>query len=169
MPDVIFVDENDHVIGHGSHRQASLQGIVHRIARIFVFNSHGELLVQKRSVHVSVPNKWDQSAAGYVDEGEDYQTAALRELQEEVGITGVPLKEVTKFYTEETDEKATKKRFNMLYSTTYDGAITIDEHEVAAYKWLQLAELAQWLQEKPQDFTQGFIQTYQHFKQQSAQ
>lgn len=169
MPDVTFVDENDQVIGHGPHREVIAKGIIHRIARIFVFNSHGELLVQKRSAYISVPNKWDQSAAGYVDEGEDYQTAALRELQEEVGITGVQLKEAAKFYTEETDEKAIKKRFNMLYSTMYDGKISIDEHEVAEYKWLQLAELERWMQEKPHDFTQGFIQTYRHFTHQRRQ
>ncbi len=168
MANITFVDESDQIIGYGTKTEAISKGIAHRIARIFVFNSKGELLIQKRSSHVAVPNRWDQSAAGHVDEGEDYLTAAQRELEEEIGVSNIPLKEVTKFYTEEIDDSMTKKRFNMLYSAVYDGEVKVNEDEVAEILWISPIRLEQWMQDKPQDFTQGFIQSYRHYRQQIA-
>jgi isopentenyldiphosphate isomerase len=95
---ITFVDENDEIISYGSRETAIKDGIIHRIVRVLVFNSNGEILLQKRSEKVHVPNKWDQSAAGHVDEGEDYTMAAKRELEEEMGIVAPELVDVLKFY-----------------------------------------------------------------------
>ena len=163
---IAFVDENDNVIGSGTKEQAWENGDIHRIARLFVFNSKGELLIQKRSMHLrNLPGKWDQSAAGHVDEGEDYLEVAKRELMEEVGIEGVELKEVGKFYQDEIDEDGkVKKRFNMLYETKYDGEVDFDENEVSEIKWIQMDKLGQWMNEKPKDLTQGFIDSIEFYK-----
>lgn len=163
MSNITFVDDNDELIGYGTKKEAIAKGIAHRISRIFVFNSAGELLIQKRSPFVNVPNRWDQSAAGHVDEGEDYATAAARELEEEVGISGVPLKEVAKMYSEELDDGFVKKRFNVIFTTKYDGNIKTNEREVSDYKWIKPEELERWMQDSPDDFTQGFLQNYKHF------
>lgn len=54
---------------------------------ICIFNSHGEMLIQRRSDTKNVwPSLWDISAAGCALSGEDAQTAAERELSEELGI-----------------------------------------------------------------------------------
>src|SRR3989338_4643482 len=108
----------NNVIGAGSKEEAWKNGIIHRIARIFLFNSKGELLITKRGDNLSsLPGRWDQSAAGHVDEGEDYPTAAKRELEEEVGVKNIELIEKGKFFTDETDETGKiKKRFSMLYT-----------------------------------------------------
>ena len=101
---ITIVDESDTVIRPGYKRDVWRTGAAHRIARVFLFNSNGELLIQKRSPeHISLPNKWDQSAAGHVQYGESYREAATRELLEEVGIVA----ELTKrgvLCTDETDE-----------------------------------------------------------------
>jgi len=66
---ITFVDENDQVIGSGTKQEAWQKGIIHRIVRIFLFNFKGELLIQKRADNISsLPGRWDQSAAGHVDE-----------------------------------------------------------------------------------------------------
>lgn len=163
MPNITFVDKDDRIIGYGSKIEAISRGITHRIVRVFVFNSRGQLLIQKRSPSVAIPNRWDQSAAGHVDEGEDYAQAARRELQEEVGIIDTTLAGVAKYYSEEIDDSITKKRFNMLYETTYDGEITMDKNEVSEVMWLEPQKLNQWMEEKPEDFTQGFLLSYRHF------
>lgn len=166
MADITFVNKDDNVIGSGTKEQAWKNGDIHRIARLFVFNSKGELLIQKRSIHLqNLPGKWDQSAAGHVDEGEDYLEAAKRELMEEVGIGNIELKEVGKFYQDEIDEDGkVKKRFNMLYETKYDGEVNFDENEVSEIKWIQMGELKQWISEKPKDLTQGFIDSVELYE-----
>ena len=168
MTKITFVDKNDNVIGTGTRKEALERGIIRRIVRVFLFNSKGELLIQKRSLKVPLPGKWDQSVGGHVDAGEDYLKAAQRELQEELGIRDIPLKEIAKYYTEETDEKVINKRFNMLYSANYDGKINFNEGEISEIKWIALNKLEEWIKERPRDFTQGFIDSfniYQNKKQ----
>lgn len=163
MSNITFVDKDDNIIGYGTKSEAKEQGIIHRVVRIYVVNSSGEILIQKRSAYVDIPYCWDQSAAGHVDEGEDYDTAASRELQEEVGIAGVPLTKVAKYYSEESDTNAVRKRFNTLYTATYDGDVQMNPREVSEIKWIQPAELEQWMHDKPQEFTQGFLESYKQY------
>lgn len=163
MPNITFVDTHDNIVGYGTKAEALANGLIHRIVRIYIVNEAGELLIQKRSATVDVPLRWDQSAAGHVDEGEDYDTAAYRELEEEVGITDLPLRIIAHYYTEESDDNVIRKRFNTLYVARYSGAITKDESDVAETKWIQPDSLRKWMDERPQDFTQGFLQSYRQY------
>ena len=164
MSNITYVDKNDRLIGYGPRLEAISKGIIHRIVRIFIYNTRGELLIQKRSLNIDIPKRWDQSAAGHVDEGEDYVTAARRELQEEVGIADIRLKKITKFYAEEIDDSVLKKRFNVLYRATYDGPITFEPEEISEVKWVSPEELEKWMQNRPQDFTTGFLNSYKQSK-----
>jgi 8-oxo-dGTP diphosphatase len=58
-----------------------------RIASVVVFNKKGEVLVLQRSAKSkNNPNKWN-FPGGHIDEGETHKEAAIRECQEEAGIT----------------------------------------------------------------------------------
>ncbi|GAC1501681.1 MAG: hypothetical protein NVS1B10_06000 [Candidatus Saccharimonadales bacterium] len=154
---IVYVDAADRVIGSGTKLNAMKKGIVFRISRVTLQNSKGEFLIQKRSLKAPLPNRWDQTAAGHVDVGETYLEAAHRELKEEMGITAVKLKFMTKYYTVEHDEKLTKKRFNALYLGRYDGNVSIDNDEVADYRWISLSDLRADMVTNPSNFTEGFI------------
>ncbi len=166
MANITFVDENDNVIGVGTGRDAREKGIIHRISRVFLFNSRGELLITKRADHISsLPGKWDQSAAGHVDEGEDYLTAAKRELEEEVGVKNIELTEKGKFFTNEKDQPGKiVKRFNMLYIGEYDGEVKPNAEEVSQIRWISNEELSAWMEKHPQDFTEGFIMSFRNLR-----
>jgi len=88
-----IVDDQDRVIGTAPRRACHGDPtLVHRVAHVLVFNLRGELLLQKRSRHKDIqPGKWDTSVGGHLDPGEDYRTAAVREMAEELGIEGIPL------------------------------------------------------------------------------
>jgi 16S rRNA (adenine1518-N6/adenine1519-N6)-dimethyltransferase len=165
MTNISFVDADDTVIGEGSKQEAWSKGIACRIVRIFIFNVKGDLLILKRSDNrTSLPGRWDQSAAGHVDAGEDYLTAAKRELEEEAGITGLELVEKGNLYTNETDEAdKVKKRFNRLYVAVYDGEVHPNTEEVSEARWIAPAELDEWMQNKPDDFTEGFRRCYEYY------
>lgn len=62
--------------------------LLHKVVHVLVFNTAGELLLQKRSLKKDVaPGMWDTSVGGHVGQGEDLLTAARREMQEELGVT----------------------------------------------------------------------------------
>jgi 16S rRNA (adenine1518-N6/adenine1519-N6)-dimethyltransferase len=163
---VVYVDENDKVIGSGTIADGYAKGIRLRIARIFITNPKGEVLIQKRSdSHKAMPGVWDQSAAGHVDAGESYEEAAERELAEEMGIKNVKLKPLIKYYSEETDEKQfVKKRFNTIFAAEYDGPVKIDQDEVSDFRWIDINELQDWMWRSPRQFTEGFIKALKIYR-----
>lgn len=64
--------------------------LMHRVVHVLVFNQHGELLLQKRSMNKDVaPGKWDTSVGGHVEAGETISWALMREMKEELGITAL--------------------------------------------------------------------------------
>lgn len=78
-----------------------------------------------------------------------------------MGVSGVALHEITKFYSEETDEAFIKKRFNVIFLGNYDGEIHIDNNEVSDYRWLSVKQLDEQIKKKPDDFTRGFINSFE--------
>jgi len=84
-----IVDSDDNVIGTANRAELHRLGLMHRAVHIFVFNEAGEIYVQRRSeAKDRHPGKFDSSAAGHVDPGESYHETAMRELREEIGISG---------------------------------------------------------------------------------
>lgn len=84
-----IVDIEGKTIGIG--RRSEIHGnpaLLHKVVHVLVFNDAGELLLQKRSLNKDMePGKWDTSVGGHISPAEDIKTAALREMEEELGIT----------------------------------------------------------------------------------
>lgn len=76
----------------GLARRSEIHGnpsLIHRVVHVLVFDAKGRLLLQKRSMRKDTePGKWDTSVGGHVNPGEEVMAAALREMEEELGITG---------------------------------------------------------------------------------
>jgi 8-oxo-dGTP diphosphatase len=61
-------------------------GRMHRFASIVLVDDRGWVLLQERDEHPVIdPEKWG-FVGGMVEDGEDYETAAYRELEEETGV-----------------------------------------------------------------------------------
>lgn len=152
-PPIQIVDDNDQPIGGASMAEAYAQGLKHRVVIIFVQNESGQLLLQKRGPGVATyANCWDVSAAGHVDEGEDYLTAAKRELQEELGITGYPLEQLESMYAETFfDDGRQVKRFRTAYKVLVPSDIALQSaaDEVSDLRWMAVPELKRFIAEHP--------------------
>lgn len=85
------VDENDNILGKATWREMEENGLLHRSANIFVFNSKGDIFVHKRAKTIRYPGMWDVKFGGLVSAGESYGEAARRESQEEAGIANAKL------------------------------------------------------------------------------
>ncbi len=71
-----------------SRNEAHSKGLWHRTVHIWIKNSRGDLLLQKRSsTKETHPGLWDISCAGHLSAGDSSIEAALRELKEELGIS----------------------------------------------------------------------------------
>ena len=135
-----LVDEEDKVIGKASrgdvHGNPSL---IHRVAHVLVFNSRGELFLQKRSMTKDVqPGKWDTSVGGHVDAGESYEKAAVREMREELGIQSV---QVEFLYTY-MHRNAYESEYVQTYRCTWDGGITVHSEEIDEGRFWSLEEIS---------------------------
>jgi 8-oxo-dGTP pyrophosphatase MutT (NUDIX family) len=84
---VDIVDKDDKVLGQMNRWEAHAQGKRIRAVHIFLVNEAGEILVQWRKADKKLsPRMFTSSATGAVDAGETYAKAAVRELQEEMGV-----------------------------------------------------------------------------------
>lgn len=152
----VVVDQNDKVIGSASRSEIYSQGLIHRIVRILIVNDKNELLLQLRAhKEDTLAGKWDQSAGGHVDEAEEYDDAAYRELKEELGVENVELKNIGKFYTDGKIDEKIIRRFNMVYIGKYSGEFKLQKDEVSEVKWFSKEELLNKISKNPEKFTHG--------------
>ena len=122
------VDEYDNVIGSAEREEFhGNPGMIHRVAHVLVFDSSGELFLQKRALNKDVqPGKWDTSVGGHVDSGESYEKAAYREMKEELGIEGVPLEFLYR-YLHSNDYET---EYVSTYRCFWNGAIDVNKNEI---------------------------------------
>ena len=90
-----IVDDLGNPTGRTATRSlAHAEGLRHRTAHIWVVRhtpQGPEVLLQKRSDNKdSFPGQWDTSSAGHIHAGDEVLPSALRELEEELGITARP-------------------------------------------------------------------------------
>ncbi|MFC2143345.1 NUDIX domain-containing protein [Candidatus Aenigmatarchaeota archaeon] len=147
------VDEDDNVIGRATRKEChSNNKLIHRGVHIFVFNSKGEILLEKRSMKKDLyPGVWGD-VAGHVDSGETYEEAAKRELKEEIGVEA-ELKRVCDFkkYTEIEREN------NRIFECKSDGPFKMQKDEVDSIQFFSIDKIKKMIDETPESFTPGTV------------
>jgi len=162
---VIFVDKNDQPIGAGDREEAWASGIYLRIVRLIIKDEKGRILSQHRASTVRAnPNCWTNSASGHVDEGEDWDAAAKREMFEEIGIS-TDLKVVGDFLFSYDVCNKKIRQFTRCYEGTVDSStkFNLQEEEVAEVKWYELNELKSLMHQNPESFTPAFVESINKF------
>ncbi|KUN84958.1 NUDIX hydrolase [Streptomyces bungoensis] len=86
-----IVDEHDRVVAQVPRGEAYARGLRHRAVFVEVRDAAGRLFVHRRTATKLVfPSLYDLFVGGVVGAGESYDEAALREAEEELGVTGLP-------------------------------------------------------------------------------
>ena len=116
-----LVDEQGNITGAATRGECHKGSkLLHPVVHLHVFNSKGELFLQKRPGWKDIqPGKWDTSVGGHVDLGESVEMALKREAREELGITDFIPESLTHYVFESSRER----ELVFVHKTTYDDEI----------------------------------------------
>lgn len=142
---VDVVDVDDRVLRQVTRAEMRRDNLLHRAVYLLVFNGRGEILVHRRTMTKDVyPGFFDVTVGGVVDAGEDYATAARRELAEEVGITGVAIEPL--FAVRYAD--VATQLIGRAFLARHDGPIRLQPEEVVWAAFVPLAEAERIIREE---------------------
>lgn len=148
------VDADDHVIGQETRSEVHTRGLMHRAVHVLVFNKRRDCLLQKRSPWKDRhPGVWDSSAAGHLDAGENYETAARRELAEELGIEDAQLIYAGSLPPSEE----TGWEHIALYLAGHTGSVHFPAAEIEAVIPFPAELIERWIARRPEDFASSFL------------
>ena len=104
-----LVDENGQIIGAATRGEChNGSKLLHPVVHLHVFNSHGDLYLQKRPDWKDIqPGKWDTAVGGHVDLGESVEMALKREAEEELGLKDIEAERLPHYVFESSVRKPT--------------------------------------------------------------
>ncbi len=164
MSNVIWVDDNDNVLGEISREKAHREGLLHRVSVVYLVNNKDEILINERAKDGHL----DHSSAGHVDVGESYIEAAKRELQEELGVSGIQLQDIGSTYAQDMSKTSNKKHMFRVY-VCKAVPIKLQKDEVKSVFWSNPKDIYADMQINPKKYTGGFKNTIKLFISQTVQ
>ncbi|MFI8160984.1 NUDIX domain-containing protein [Streptomyces microflavus] len=142
-----IVDENDEVIGQAPRGEATARGLRHRCVFIEARDAEGRLFVHRRTATKLVfPSHYDMFVGGVVGAGESYDEAALREAEEELGVSGLPAPEPLFRFLYTGDEHTW---WSAVYQVRCELPVAPQAEEVAWHTFLDEKALEERLGEWP--------------------
>lgn len=151
---VILVDEADRVLGSAEKMDAHRSGGLHRAFSVFVFDSEGNVLLQKRAVvKYHSGGLWSNTCCGHPRPGETTVGAARRRLFEEMGFTCELLEVFSFVYRAEVGGDLVEHEYDHVFVGTFDGQPTPNAGEVDEWRWCAMSDLRKDIAARPASYT----------------
>ncbi|NDP21662.1 MAG: NUDIX domain-containing protein [Paludibacter sp.] len=134
-----LVAEDSTVIGKATRVEChSGTFLLHPVVHLHVFNSAGELYLQKRAEDKDIqPGKWDTSVGGHVDFGEEITDALKREVREELGIRDFDPVFITRYkFVSDREAELVHSHYCI-----YNGNIKPDKNEISEGRFWKISEI----------------------------
>jgi isopentenyl-diphosphate Delta-isomerase len=154
---VVLIDEDDAPLGEGEKLAVHREGKLHRAFSVFAFDGEGRLLLQRRAVSkYHSGGLWTNTCCGHPRPGEATEDAARRRLREEMGMDCGELVPagIYRYRAEIVD--LVENELDHLYVTTVSEPPDVNPDEVCDYRFVELDELAAWIDTRPEAFTAWF-------------
>jgi 16S rRNA (adenine1518-N6/adenine1519-N6)-dimethyltransferase len=159
MPNEVLdvVNDQDIVIGRELRTVVHRRGLQHRGVHVFLFTREGRLLIQQRSKdRAASPSLLDGSVSEHVQAGEDYMTAAIRGMREELGLEGIDIQPIVTF---RMNYGPNDNEISRLFLGTVEPAIVqFNPVEIEKITYLGLVELLERMGTAEDDFCSWFVQ-----------
>lgn len=134
-----LVDEEGRVIGSATRGEChNGSRWLHPVVHLHVFNSRGEVYLQKRPEWKDIqPGKWDTSVGGHIDYGETPEQALTREVREELGITDFTPERIGMYVFD------SRRESELVYvnRTVYDGPVMPSAEELDGGRFWTIDEI----------------------------
>lgn len=136
-----LITEEGEVVGKATRRYCHSGSMaLHPVVHLHIFNTQGQLYLQKRSMKKDIaPGLWDTSVGGHVDYGESLLEAVCREAREEVGlhIGEADVSMAFQYIWQSSRERELVTAFTIVW----DGDVCPDHDEVDEGRFFSLEEL----------------------------
>ncbi len=165
-----IVDQNGNFTGKIMDKEeAHDKNLLHNEVAVFILNDNNQVLLQKRGANKRYnPNKW-ALCAGHVDAGESLETAALREIEEEVGVS-VSLGELQPFSEREftlADSNSHITYFYYIKLNLPKESFIIQKEELSEVKWFDLNSVIEMIKERDETtvFSENRLHLFEELKE----
>ncbi len=151
---LILVDGNDNPVGTGEKLDVHRRGLLHRCFSVFVLDSRGRTLMQKRAASkYHSGGLWTNTCCGHPRPDEDVAAAARRRLGEEMGFDCDLDEAFTFVYRAELDHELTEHEFDHVFLGRHDGPLAPNPDEADGYSWERVADVAADMERRPEVYT----------------
>lgn len=163
---VVLVNTEDQVLGLMEKQQAHINGLLHRAFSVFLFNSRGEMLLQKRaSGKYHSPNQWTNAVCSHPREGETYKAGAVRRLKEELGIETELSEKFHFIYKADVGSGLWEHELDHVFVGNHEAGFNLNKDEIEEVRFITPEDLDKEIAEHPENFTEWFkiiLEEYKH-------
>ena len=154
---VILVNNNDQPLGAMEKMEAHEKGVMHRAFSVFVYNSEGKMLLQKRAdSKYHSPGLWSNTACSHPRTGEKTDDAAHRRMMEEMGFDCDLEKAFTFIYKADVGEGLVEHEFDHVFIGNSNQTPKPDPEEVEDWKYVDFDWLVRDVINNPDEYTVWF-------------
>lgn len=154
---LVLVNEQDEAIGTMEKMEVHRKALLHRAFSVFLFNSKGEMLLQRRALQkYHSGGLWTNACCSHPFPTETPVSAAMRRMKEELGFTTQVEPAFSFIYKATLDNELTEYEFDHVLVGVYDGELLLNEDEVGDYCFRSMEDLKEHLAQYPDKYTAWF-------------
>jgi isopentenyl-diphosphate delta-isomerase len=157
MEKVVLVDEQDNELGSMEKMEAHRKGVLHRAFSVLLFNSKGEVLLQKRSSNkYHSAGLWTNTCCSHPKPTESIEVAVRRRLKEEMGIDIQPEFAYKFLYKVALENDLIEHELDHVYIGIFDNEPIINSNEVENWRFASLGKIKEEIHQNPEAYTYWF-------------
>lgn len=159
MEKIAIIDKFDKIITFKEKLYVHENALLHRAFSVILFNSKGEMLIQKRSAKkYHSPSLWTNACCSHeLEWDKGIKNAANRRMFQELELINIDLSEIGIVrYRCDFEHGLSENEIDHIFLGKYDGDINYNPDEIDDIKWVKVDNLINWINERPEEFTYWF-------------